>query len=562
MKEIHTREEIHDWFKAGDTDGNGVLSINEFFLWTLSNSATVHGATALKQAFVKYDKDGTGLLDAREFKSACQEMGFGSVAHEIFEDLDKDGSGAISYRELAKTLTETVPEHRATAQMLTALALNASKGRDADTAALNTKTWKIRGRDAESVRKELREEMQKANALVADVLQLFDMDATNENLIDDMEFYTAMRTKFGFKGHKHVIDEIFNSMDEDKSGHIGYDELFEFLQGYRHSMDMRSKRARAMRFTVPQGVASLADIHWDIETLRLSIKLMLKESGVGPDFMMKAWDKTGDGELNRGEFLKEVKNIVGDDKLWEDELQEVATNAYFEAAEGSGHHGNLFGGNLDMIELQHWISKPASRPSGKHYLTKSAAKAMRKETKRAEETKRPPSKPPSRRAASRSNATAAQASSSKSPDARPLSQPPAAAADAATTTATTASHGQQPQARLVPHTALSALRSPPTPRALVQSSTLSVGSSYGIGPKPALLASRAAALRSAALSPRVVQTGPVDRRRPIGPGRRMLTVTPLLDSLDALDPAYYPYMDGLDMAPKVLARHGPVPWGR
>ena len=41
----------------------------------------------------------------------------------------------------------------------------------------------------------------------------------------------------------------------------------------------------------------------------------------------------------------------------------------------------------------------------------------------------------------------------------------------------------------------------------------------------------------------------------------MLTVTPLLDSLDALDPAYYPYMDGLDMAPKVLARHGPVPWG-
>ena len=57
-------------------------------------------------------------------------------------------------------------------------------------------------------------------------------------------------------------------------------------------------------------------------------------------------------------------------------------------------------------------------------------------------------------------------------------------------------------------------------------------------------------------------TGPVDRRRPPGFGRRVLTVTPLLDSLDALDPAYYPFLDHYDMAPKVLARRDRVPWGR
>ena len=146
MKDVHSREEIYDWFKASDTDGNGVLSINEFFLWSLSNAATVHGATSLKQAFSKYDKDGTGLLDAREFQMACQDMGFGSVAHEIFADLDQDGSGAVSYRELAQTLTESVPEHRATAQMLTALALNASKAQAEQAAKLNTKKWKLQGK--------------------------------------------------------------------------------------------------------------------------------------------------------------------------------------------------------------------------------------------------------------------------------------------------------------------------------------------------------------------------------------------------------------------------------
>ena len=54
--------------------GNGALSVHEFFLWSLGNAAAKHGSTSLKTIFEKYDKDGTGTLDASEFEKACEQM--------------------------------------------------------------------------------------------------------------------------------------------------------------------------------------------------------------------------------------------------------------------------------------------------------------------------------------------------------------------------------------------------------------------------------------------------------------------------------------------------------
>ena len=56
-------------------------------------------------------------------------------------------------------------------------------------------------------------------------------DRTNENTIDDMEFYDGIRTLFGYRGSKWVIDALFASIDTDHSGEISYDEMFEFLRG-------------------------------------------------------------------------------------------------------------------------------------------------------------------------------------------------------------------------------------------------------------------------------------------------------------------------------------------
>ena len=76
------------WFNEADTDCSGTLSPDEFFKWSLNNASQQHGADALAVAFNKYDRDGTGQLDAVEFGSACVELGFGVVANAIFKSLD------------------------------------------------------------------------------------------------------------------------------------------------------------------------------------------------------------------------------------------------------------------------------------------------------------------------------------------------------------------------------------------------------------------------------------------------------------------------------------------
>ena len=89
IKKSHTEAEIRGWFDAADTDGDGAVSINEFFVWTLQKEA-LNGMDGLRSLFECYDKDGTGCIDMHEFQRICDDLGFGGAAHEIFMDLDED----------------------------------------------------------------------------------------------------------------------------------------------------------------------------------------------------------------------------------------------------------------------------------------------------------------------------------------------------------------------------------------------------------------------------------------------------------------------------------------
>lgn len=85
------------------------LSINDFFLWTLSDRATAYGTASLELAFAEYDKQPAymgrgGLLDREEFAVVCKAMGFAPHAAAIFKSLDKDGSGEIGYEELTEAI--------------------------------------------------------------------------------------------------------------------------------------------------------------------------------------------------------------------------------------------------------------------------------------------------------------------------------------------------------------------------------------------------------------------------------------------------------------------------
>ena len=154
--------------------------------------------------------------------------------------------------------------------------------------SIDTSSWKLKGTDPEAVRRDLHGLLARSGAAVVELIKLFDDDAgpsapppstvtqlsmrtlcghipgdvrhtrahphihhaceiviraptltssprtgaDTELLIDDMEFYKAMRTKFGYQGPKEVIDKVFVSLDTDGDGHIGFDELFEFIRGW------------------------------------------------------------------------------------------------------------------------------------------------------------------------------------------------------------------------------------------------------------------------------------------------------------------------------------------
>ena len=137
--------------------GDGTLCINEFFRWSLGNASKRHGADALARAFARYDRNGTGALDAMEFSNACHDFGFGSGANDIFKTLDVDGSGTVSYNELVESLTAVVPSDPEAKGMLTALvcSLNDVKGEEA-AKRIDTTGWRVRGTHVEALKEDIR----------------------------------------------------------------------------------------------------------------------------------------------------------------------------------------------------------------------------------------------------------------------------------------------------------------------------------------------------------------------------------------------------------------------
>ena len=227
VRDQYTAEDIRQWFDAADADGSGDLSVDEFFLWSLSNAATKFGSGSLEAAFARYDKDGTGALDLKEFSKACADMGFGSAATSIFHALDADGSGEVSYRELqAMVASGAARVDREGKRLLATLVWSFDKGaNDERHETVTASQFQIKSNTAEGVRDELKAILRTSGNHVADILKLFDMDADTALLIDDVEFYRAMRDRFGFRGHAHILREVFNMLDTDRSGSIGFDEL-------------------------------------------------------------------------------------------------------------------------------------------------------------------------------------------------------------------------------------------------------------------------------------------------------------------------------------------------
>jgi Ca2+-binding EF-hand superfamily protein len=122
------------------------------------------------------------------------------------------------------------------------------------------------------LKQQMRRLLNESGVNVIDLIKKFDSDASCEVEIDDLEFYNALRRDFGFKGSMDVADELFAELDVDHGGHIGFDELYQFVKGRRHSLDKRHRRLHEMGLAPSADAGyTLDDIAWDGEVRLASL---------------------------------------------------------------------------------------------------------------------------------------------------------------------------------------------------------------------------------------------------------------------------------------------------
>ena len=283
IREQYSSGQTHPWFSVLEAE-DGTCTINDFFVWSMGAVAReTHGAKELASVFSQYDPNGTGNLDVVEFTVAATAMNYGRLASDIFRELDADNSGSLAYEEVAERFATEAPKETSTRGMLLSMiwADESKEGRGSPTSR-----WTVRGKDVESVRMELQlllAETAESGAGLAGLMKLFDEDMDAESQISAEEFHRAMRSHFHYQGPAQVLDDVFNSMDDDGTGFIGFKEWREFVK------PKKEEKPRAdYSLILPDGM-SFDAIAWDAEVLRMLMKDMLQQRNYTLESMVSSW---------------------------------------------------------------------------------------------------------------------------------------------------------------------------------------------------------------------------------------------------------------------------------
>jgi Ca2+-binding EF-hand superfamily protein len=374
VKQSHSQETIRSWFDTADLDMNGKVSLGEFVQWSLTAASLVTGS-AVTQVFSRHSRSKASSLDEMEFTRVANRLGFGRQAHELFHEFSLSGERLLESKTISEASTTIRKSTKTMKSFIIAMAWD-----NTDTSpGMDTSDWSWTATDVESARRSLAALLAEKNgvslrlhsalagvpdtedrlthvvarsthvllrlalismlvalpthligavplglthaAQLSDVFE--ELDTSGDYYINKDEFLATMEMTFGFKGPRQVLHDIFDHCDDDGSGELTFEELHAWLNGSRVTKSARMKAVaqlslaeRVSKFVaIEQKLGRGGEL--DVKRLRRDLCAALKEATVRTTDLLDFWDTDGDGKLNKKEWLRSWKKLVGvSDKIW------------------------------------------------------------------------------------------------------------------------------------------------------------------------------------------------------------------------------------------------------
>ena len=298
------------------------------------------------------------------------------------------------------SLTTAIPEDLDCKAFLTALVLSLSRHEQPeDTAAhVDFSSWlpiDPNVRDAAGVQSELQTMLRHSGLHVADMISLLDTSdgavLARSGQLSEKQFCARLRqAPFCFVGVSRVLRELFHTLDIDKQGDVGFEELFEMLRGKRHALDRRMKPRFDLRLRVPTDRKTAAGVNgalwrrldeliWDTAVLRVLINDMLSRQDwpngqkASVADLLREWN--GQKGLSRREFVECIRasffapehEVPGGAQLWEREAAAVASAAFSEIMKAVS--GENFLQRVGLVHLERWLSARRPDPHGGGFIS-------------------------------------------------------------------------------------------------------------------------------------------------------------------------------------------------
>ena len=345
----HPSVEPHDGAMSSSISGSASFSIDDPRARDLSAELrrAIHkcGMPRVMDLFRRFDVDGSGKIDNKEFRKAMQALELAWPVEDmdlLFQSVDRDGSGSVEYKELNKLLRQG-----ADVQLDAALKPGAVEIMKKQTSPKRTRNQAPSGPMKAVTIEGLRAALTANSTRVIDTFRILDKDG--DGTITKAEFGAALPL-LGFDASRtDLTDELFKMFDSDGGGTISFDELNQKLRqgaAVELAAELKAGAVGAIELKAKNKIAPGSSRRHLLGEQRSSVLPVLKEVTVAGvreslaasysrviDFF-KRMDKNGDGAVTKHEFRAGL-GLLGID---ESQASMEAIDALFDSfdMDGSG----------------------------------------------------------------------------------------------------------------------------------------------------------------------------------------------------------------------------------